>query len=217
MLFRSITLVAQSEQRGLGHAVSLVRKWVGTESFLLILGDHLFVSSEKRRCTRQLLERYHEVEANLIGIQATPESDIGRFGTVGGEFMPSGSAGRQDLVTITEFKEKPDVEYAREHLVVDGLPTATYLTVFGLYILSPGVLDELERRSAEQGRKGEVQLTDALEDLRTSEAFLGMVIEGSKIDIGIPRGYLEGMLLYAEARGPDGSPRSLPPGSPPAT
>ena len=193
-----ITLVAQSEQRGLGHAVSLVRKWVGAEPFLLILGDHLFVSEGKRRCATQLLERYHEVEANLIGIQETPESDIGRFGTVGGEWMPVVAEGKPDLITITRFKEKPDTEYAREHLVVEGMAPATYLTVFGLYVLSPGVLDELERRSAVQGRKGEVQLTDALEDMRSREPFLGLVIKGSKIDIGIPRGYLAGINLYAQ-------------------
>jgi UTP-glucose-1-phosphate uridylyltransferase/mevalonate kinase len=196
---RRIALIAQSEQRGLGHAVSLARKWVGQEPVLLILGDHLFVPRGEERCARQLVERFYETEANLIGVQATPESEVGRFGAVGGEWVSADSGERRDLLTITRFKEKPDLEYAREYLTIDGLEPGTYFTVFGLYILGPGILEELERRSGLAEKSGEVQLTDALEDMRSKESFLGLVIEGEKIDIGIPRGYLSGLRHYSEA------------------
>jgi UTP--glucose-1-phosphate uridylyltransferase len=197
-----ITLIPQSEQRGLGHAISLARKWVGTEPFLLVLGDHLFVTKGKNRCARQLIDRYYEVETNLIGLQVTPESEVGRFGTVGGEWCFPEAGGKRDLVTITRFKEKPDIEFAREQLSIEDLPQASFLTVFGLYILSPGVIEELERRSAVNGQASEVQLTDTLEEMRSRESFIGLVIEGEKIDIGIPRGYLAGIALYSD--GPAG-------------
>jgi UTP-glucose-1-phosphate uridylyltransferase len=45
----------------------------------------------------------------------------------------------------------------------------------------------------------EVQFIDTLEEMRSRETFLGLVIEGEKIDIGIPRGYLAGIALYSEA------------------
>jgi UTP-glucose-1-phosphate uridylyltransferase len=197
-----ITLIPQHEQRGLGHAVSLARKWVGSEPFLLVLGDHLFVSKGKSRCARQLIDRYHGADTNLIGLQVTPESEVGRFGTIGGEWLSPETGDKRDMITITRFKEKPDIEFAREQLSIEDLPPSSFLTVFGLYILSPGVLEELEQRSSVDGQAREVQLTDTLEEMRSREPFLGLVIEGEKIDIGIPRGYLAGIALYSD--GPAG-------------
>jgi UTP-glucose-1-phosphate uridylyltransferase/mevalonate kinase len=196
---RRLTLIPQREQRGLGHAVSLAREWVGSEPFLLILGDHLFVAKGRSRCAKQLVDRYYDADTNLIGVQVTPGSEVSRFGTVGGEWLPSEEEGRRDMIAISRFKEKPDIEFAREQLAIADLPPDSFLTVFGLYILGPALLEELERRSAATGQAGEVQLTDALEAMRSKESYLGLVIEGAKIDIGIPRGYLEGIKLYAEA------------------
>jgi UTP-glucose-1-phosphate uridylyltransferase/mevalonate kinase len=199
-----IVLIAQKEQRGLGHAVALARKWVGPEPVLLILGDHLFVPKGENRCAKQLIERFYETEGNLIGIQATPESEVGRFGAVGGEWFSTVAGEKRDLLTITRFKEKPDIEYAREYLSIDGLPPGSYFTVFGLYILSPGILEELELRSGPAGQPGEVQLTDSLERMRSKEPFLGLVVDGEKIDIGIPRGYLAGIHRYSTTSGGSG-------------
>ena len=113
--------------------------------------------------------------------------------------LRGGGKGKPDLIAINRFKEKPDIEFAREQLSVEGLPPDSFLTVFGLYILGPALLEELERRSSETGQTGEVQLTDALEAMRARESFLGLVIEGEKIDIGVPQGYLEGIRLFAGA------------------
>jgi len=198
---KRISLITQDEQAGLGHAVGLARKWVGANSFLLVLGDHLFVSGSRTRCAKQLIDHFIDADTSLIGVQVTPESEIGRFGTVGGEWVSPIEGGKREFLSITRFKEKPDIEFAREHLSIPDLPPATFLTVFGLYILSPGLLDELERRSALEGRVGEVQLTDALEYMRAKENFMGFVIEGEKVDIGIPRGYIAGLNLYAESEG----------------
>lgn len=191
-----IVFRAQDEQRGLGHAVYQVRDWIGAEPFMLVLGDHLFVPRGAVGCARQLVNRFEELETALIALQPTPESEIGRFGTVGGSWVDGDE--KHDLLEIAMFKEKPDTEYASEFLGVDGLPEKTYLTVFGLYILTPGLFSELAsavKESEEDGR--EVQLTDALEQLRRRERCLGLVIDGEKIDIGLPDGYLTGLMKFA--------------------
>jgi len=105
---------------------------------------------------------------------------------------------QRDLLEIGMFKEKPDRDFAAEYLAVDGLPENTYLTVFGLYILPSGLFAELEREARESEEDGrEAQLTDALEQLRRRERFLGLVIDGEKIDIGLPEGYLSGLMKFA--------------------
>ena len=86
-LGRRVVLRAQEEQRGLGHAVYQVRDWVGNEPFLLVLGDHLFVKKGAKGCARQLVERFEELDTSVIGLQPTAESDVGRFGTVGGAWV----------------------------------------------------------------------------------------------------------------------------------
>jgi UTP-glucose-1-phosphate uridylyltransferase len=195
-LGRRVVLHAQKEQNGLGHAVFQVRDWVGNEPFLLVLGDHLFVPRGSNGCAKQLVDRYQETDAPLIALQPTPAAEIGRFGTVGGVWAEGDD--RRDLLQISQFKEKPSLEFAAEHLAVEGLDRDTYLTVFGLYILPSGVFAELERGARECGEDGkEVQLTDALERLRRQQRFLGLVIEGEKVDVGLPEGYLAGLMKYA--------------------
>ncbi|HUI71304.1 MAG TPA: sugar phosphate nucleotidyltransferase [Spirochaetia bacterium] len=193
---RKVVLQAQGEQKGLGHAVYQVREWVGNEPFLLVLGDHLFVKHGATGCARQLVERFEELETAVIGLQPTSESDVGRFGTVGGNWVDGDE--KRDLVDIAMLKEKPAVEFAEEYLKVEGLPEKTYLTVFGLYLLTPQIFEELQRGMQECGEENrEIELTSALDALRRRERILGLIIEGQKIDIGLPSGYIEGLLKYA--------------------
>jgi UTP-glucose-1-phosphate uridylyltransferase/mevalonate kinase len=195
-LGRRVVLFAQDEQKGLGHAVYQVRDWIGGEPFLLVLGDHLFVPRGTRGCAQQLVDRFQEMDAPLIALQPTPAAEIGRFGTVGGTWVDGEN--QRDLVEISMFREKPDREYAAEYLTVDGLEPDTYLTVFGLYILPGTVFAELETGVREaEGSGEEVQLTDALERLKKHQRFLGVIIDGEKIDIGLPEGYLAGLMKFA--------------------
>ena len=107
-------------------------------------------------------------------------------------------ADEHDLLDIGLFKEKPDREFAEEYLRVEGLPENTYLTVFGLYVLTPGIFERLRKNVQECEPEGhEIQLTDALDDLRRTERVLGLVLDGEKIDIGLPAGYLDGLMKYA--------------------
>src|SRR6476620_2043452 len=45
----------QHSPEGFGHAVYQAKKFVGDEPFLLMLGDHLYISDTKERCARQLI------------------------------------------------------------------------------------------------------------------------------------------------------------------
>jgi UTP-glucose-1-phosphate uridylyltransferase/mevalonate kinase len=195
-LGKRIVFLSQDEQRGLGHAVYQVRQWVGSESFLLVLGDHLFVPRGAVGCVRQLVDRFEELETPLIGLQATPESEIGRFGTVGGSWLNRDE--ENDLLEIAILKEKPDPRFAAEFLSVDGLQDNTYLTVFGLYILTASIFAELSQAAQNATPNGpEVQLTDALDRLRRRQRVIGLVIQGEKTDVGQPEDYVMGLVKFA--------------------
>jgi len=188
-------IIAQEHQEGLGHAVYTAKEWIGNEPFLLMLGDHIYRSNTSTPCVRQLLDAYEKHQKNIVGLRRTLESDIHSFGTVAGLWEP----GEEGLLNITEFAEKPSVDYARDKLRVDGLPENEYLTVFGLYVISPSIFEVLKDHISQNlRRKGEFDLTIALDVLRAEEGFLGYLIDGDRFDIGVPGAYLETLKTFPE-------------------
>jgi UTP-glucose-1-phosphate uridylyltransferase/mevalonate kinase len=191
---RHVTFVIQQNQEGFGHAVYCARESIGEEPFLLMLGDHIYRSNSDRSCARQLLEAYQEHGNNIIGLRRTPEDQIAHFGTVAGVWIED-----RRILNITEFAEKPNLDYARQNLRVPGLEQTEYLTVFGQYILKSHLFDYLEEHINNNVReRGEFQLTSALEGLRQEEGFLGLMMDGRRFDIGLPQAYLETLQTFSE-------------------
>jgi UTP--glucose-1-phosphate uridylyltransferase len=102
------------------------------------------------------------------------------------------------LLNVTEFAEKPTIDYARNNLRVPGLPNDEYLTVFGQYILQPKLFEFLEEHITNNVReRGEFQLTSALDRLRKEEGFLGLIMDGQRYDIGLPEYYLDTLRTFS--------------------
>jgi UTP-glucose-1-phosphate uridylyltransferase/mevalonate kinase len=184
---RRITFAIQENQEGFGHAVYAAQDAVGDEPFLLMLGDHIYRSSSDTGCAGQLLEAYQLHGQSIIGMRRTPEEKIGNFGTITGVWLEDGH-----LLNVTEFAEKPTLDYARTNLRVPGLEKNEYLTVFGQYVIKPKLFDYLREHIENNVReRGEFQLTSALDRLRQEDGFLGLVMDGQRFDIGLPEYYLE--------------------------
>ncbi len=189
-----ITFLAQDVQDGFGHAVYCAREWVAGEPFLLLLGDHLYASPEEHSCASQLVDVFAREGRSVLGLMATPGEEVRHYGCVGGSWKK-----RDEVLEITEFAEKPDSEYARKHLLIDGLDENTFLTVFGQYVLTPTVFEYLEEHIDGNVReKGEFQLTSCLERVRRQEGFAGYVVKGRRFDIGNPAAYRRTLQEYAE-------------------
>jgi UTP--glucose-1-phosphate uridylyltransferase len=108
------------------------------------------------------------------------------------------------LLALTEFAEKPDLEYAREHLRVEGLAENTFLTVFGQYVLSPKIFGYLEENVRHNIReRGEFQLTSCLDRQRKEEGLYGYVVKGRRFDIGSPDAYLQSLIEFRNKTIPD--------------
>jgi len=189
-----VSFVTQTAQEGFGHAVYSARQAVGNEPFLLMLGDHLYRSNGQKSCARQLLEAFHQHGISVLGLRPTPEDEIANFGTVTGVWIED-----NQLLNVTEFAEKPTMDYARSNLRVPGLPGGEYLTVFGQYVIKPQLFDYLEEHIANNVReRGEFQLTSALDRLRREDGFLGLMMEGRRYDIGLPEYYLETLQTFRQ-------------------
>src|SRR6476620_6720896 len=76
----------QHAPEGFGHAVYQAKKFVGDEPFLLLLGDHVYISATKERCARQLIRIFETYMLEAVtGVQPTLERLLYLFGTIKGE------------------------------------------------------------------------------------------------------------------------------------
>jgi UTP-glucose-1-phosphate uridylyltransferase len=184
---RRVSFVTQRAQEGFGHAVYCARDAVAGEPFLLMLGDHLYRSNTEQSCARQLIAAFDRYGVSTLGLRVTPEDQLANFGTATGVWLEG-----VRLLSVSEFAEKPTIDYARNNLQVAGLEQGSYLTVFGQYVIKPALFDYLEEHIKHNVReRGEFQLTSALDRLRKEDGFLGLLVDGQRFDIGLPEYYLQ--------------------------
>lgn len=203
-LLDRITFVEQPSPEGYGHAVWCAREFVDGEPCLVMLGDHVYVTSEEaspknpatggRQCARQLLDVFARFGAATSAMSVVGGEALPYFGTARGRLV----AGESAVYEVEELVEKPSVEYARSHLTTEGLPTDRYLCFFGLHAMTPAIFDLLDDAVRTNSRQhGEVQLTAAQVALRDRERYLAFVVAGERHDTGVPQGLIETQVALA--------------------
>src|SRR5512139_690379 len=163
-----LRFVPQEQPLGYGHAVYCAKDFVGDQSFLHLVGDHLWVSRGTKGCAEQLVEVAQAESCAVSAVQASRESLLPYYGTVGGRRVP----GRQDLYIVENVIEKPTPTEAEQRLIVPGLRAGHYLCFFGMHVLTPGIMDILGEAVTAAGTKGGVQLSPALAQLAGRERYL---------------------------------------------
>src|SRR5207248_7232842 len=119
----------------------LGRDCTAGKPFLLLVGDHLYVSGNQKRSAQQLVEIAIAENCAVSAVQATHESKLPYYGAVGGQLV----AGRKGVYQISQVLEKPTPTEAEQKLVVPGLRAGHYLCFFGMHVLTPAVMDLLAK------------------------------------------------------------------------
>lgn len=70
--------------------------------------------------------------------------------------------------------------------------------IIGRYILTPAIFDILEKVTPD--KKGEIQLTEALDILLRNESIYSYLIEGNRYDVGDKLGFLQASIDFAMKR-----------------
>ena len=194
-----IKYAVQEERRGFGHAVYQAKKFIGNEPALLMLGDFIYKSNLNISCTKQTLNAYRKSGGKLIvSIRETPIDDVVHYGVLFGKF----DTYRKYLMNVTEMVEKPSVEYAVDNLGVKTVGNnAKYYSTFGQYVLTPDVFDYLEEDIKEHDNKkddSEIQLTSALVKALNNKGMVGVLVDGTSYDVGIPKAYKKTISEYGK-------------------
>ena len=187
-----LQFVEQTVPRGYGHAVYCAREFVGREPFLLLVGDHLYLSGAKNRCAQQLVEIAAAENSAVSAVQATHESKLPYYGAVGGHLV----AGKKGLYQVLQVLEKPTPTEAEQKVIVPGLRAGHYLCFFGMHVLTAAVMDLLAEEVQQAGQRS-IQLTAALAKLAARERYLACELSGRRYDIGVKYGLLTAQLALA--------------------
>lgn len=172
----NIFYVRQKEQKGLGHAISSARQFIGNEPFAVLLGDDI-VESEVP-AVKQLIDVYEETGHSVIGVQEVSEADTHRYGIID----PLTKNGRQ--YEVKKFVEKPAQGTAPSNLAI-----------MGRYVLTPEIFDYL--KTQKEGAGNEIQLTDAIERMNNDNQVYAYDFEGERYDVGEKLGFVKTTIEYA--------------------
>lgn len=176
----AIAYIRQHKPMGLGHAVWCARRLIGDEPFAVILPDDV-ISAEKP-CLQQMVEAYQETGGSMVATMQVPKEKASSYGILDVE-SEIGS-----LVSVRGMVEKPKVADAPSNLAV-----------IGRYILTPDVLETLNRQKS--GAGGEIQLTDAIaEEMDAKRKVYALKFEGQRFDCGSKAGFLQATVSFALAR-----------------
>jgi UTP--glucose-1-phosphate uridylyltransferase len=190
---RHITFIHQREPRGYGHAVLCAHEFTGREPFLHLIGDHLFVSRVEKGCAQRVVETALAESCAVSAVQATREALLPNFGTVGGKRVH----GRNDLYTIDTVIEKPTPTLAEQQLLVPGLRAGYYLCFFGIHVLTPGVMDLLQRESEASPDQRVPTISNALHQVAKKEKYLALEMTDYRYNMGVKYGLLNAQLALA--------------------
>ncbi len=179
-----IHYVRQGEAKGLGHAVLCARQHVGDEPFAVLLGDDLIDEDDDVLST--MIEVQAKTGGSVIALIEVDPAQISAYGCA-----DISAVDGEDYFRVNRLVEKPSVDEAPSNLAV-----------IGRYVLHPAVFDVLEDTAP--GRGGEIQLTDALETLATTEGegggVYGVVFRGRRYDTGDKLSYLKAVITIASER-----------------
>ena len=160
----------QKEMLGLGHAILTGEPLIGNEPFAVILADDLCVG-QKSGVLSQMIDLYNHFGCSIIAIEEVQATDVDKYGIISGQEI------QEDVYRVDFMVEKP---------LVNEAPSS--LAVIGRYILTPDIFDIL--RHTKPGKKGEIQITDALMEQAKRGKVLAYKFKGKRYDCGSIDGFV---------------------------
>ncbi|MDP5276417.1 UTP--glucose-1-phosphate uridylyltransferase [Chengkuizengella axinellae] len=165
-----IQYIRQPFASGLGDAIRLGKKFIHNEAFAVLLPDEIILNQMKP-ALKQLIEVYKNYKKSVLGLYEVKKDQLSNYGVVKPIKV------EHELFKVAHIVEKPT-----HH-------PPSNLAVIGRYIFTPQIFSYLEEISS--GVDGEIQLTDAINELRKTETCFGKLITAKRFDIGRKEEYLK--------------------------
>ncbi len=180
----TIISVRQAESKGLGHAIACAHPVVGNNPFVVLLPDVLVDQYQSNLAVDNLaamINCFEQTAHSQIMVEPVAWEDVSNYGVVdclGADLRVGGTAKIDGMV------EKPEVDSAPSNMAV-----------VGRYVLPAAIWQLLE--DARPGAGGEIQLTDAIDELLNEYPVEAYRIIGKSHDCGNKLGYMKAQIEYA--------------------
>ncbi|HIV48750.1 UTP--glucose-1-phosphate uridylyltransferase GalU [uncultured Helicobacter sp.] len=162
----------QEEMKGLGHAILTGEVLIGQEPFAVVLADDLCINKGSQGVLAQMVDLYKRYRCSIVAIEEVEKKEVDKYGIIDGEMIEEG------VYRVNNMIEKPSVDAAPSNLAI-----------IGRYILTPDIFDIL--RVTKPGKKGEIQITDALLEQAKQGRVLAYKFQGARYDCGSVDGYVK--------------------------
>ncbi|KGM54339.1 UTP--glucose-1-phosphate uridylyltransferase [Lysobacter daejeonensis GH1-9] len=170
--------VTQAEALGLGHAVLCAKPVVGDEPFAVMLPDDLIWNRNGDGALKQMADLAEREGGSVVAVEDVPREMTASYGIVDAPEFD----GRSGLVKSMVEKPAP----------ADAPST---LAVVGRYVLDPRIFSLLE--TTRPGKGGEIQLTDAIQQLLAEQPVSAYRFKGTRFDCGSHLGLIEATIRFA--------------------
>lgn len=178
----SVVSVRQPQPLGLGHAVLCAKSIIGQDDFAVLLPDVLVKDNSGQNDLSRMISRYEVSQAAQIMVEAVPDHLVDQYGIVDVKQSPA----EGESIVMQGIVEKPAVGSAPSNL-----------SVVGRYILPAKIMQLLE--NTPKGAGNEIQLTDAIAMLHSTDIVEAYRMQGQTFDCGSKLGYLKAVLHYGVA------------------
>ncbi len=169
--------VYQKVPLGLGDAVLCAKRDITDPFFSVVLPDDLIFS--KKPCLKQLIDEHHKTRKNIIAVEKVDREHVSSYGIVGSDEK----LGIKKSFSISSVIEKPKIAEAPSRYAI-----------VGRYVLSRSIFEHLEKDT--HRRRGEIQLTTAIDKLVEKKMVHGFAFEGKRIDVGQPLGFVKANITF---------------------
>ena len=178
--------IHQPQSLGLGHAIFCARDAID-EPFAVLLPDDLLIATPSVLSQMCLEWEKAGGRNQMVAIETVPKSDCHRYGILDpeGEEGENASTG---AMTRQSVKAKAVIEKPKSNPPSD-------LAMIGRYILDPAIFDILAQ--TQKGAGGEIQITDAMNQMIETTPLHGFLYQGQRFDCGTKQAFIQTQKHFA--------------------
>lgn len=165
--------IRQKETKGLAHAISCARSFIGNEPFAILYGDDVIVSPEGKPVIGQLIDAYDKYGVGCVGVKEVPRKDVPKYCSL--DVTPIDN----NVMAVHNIIEKPTPE-----------EIVSCYSILGRVVMPPEIFDLIEQTPPDR-KSGEVYFTDSMLMLARQGKLNAVDFDGIRYDMGNKLGIMK--------------------------
>ena len=187
----TVSMIRQGKPLGLGHAVLSACPIIGDHDFAVLLPDVVlnpFTTDISQDNLAFMLQEFAKNRHSQILVSEVTDSEVHRYGIAklsSNDDLQNIESNHNHSFAVAGFVEKPALA-----------DSPSNLAVVGRYVFSNEIFDYLAKTQPSVG--GEIQLTDAIDALISTQGVQVTTMKGNSFDAGDMTSYMQAFIYFAQ-------------------